>query len=95
MKPPRVLTRNEQQKLTERQLRFYRKALQNYRAKMDWLDFEEFAFRSESPVYDGAPRRPDVLDSPLYDSLREMWLHLGVNQRMLKDDEKPHRAAKH
>jgi hypothetical protein len=66
--------------LPERQARFYRAALERYRRKIHFMDFEEFAFFPPSPIYDGLALKADVLTTPLYLELRDMWLELGIAQ---------------
>jgi hypothetical protein len=77
MKPPTL------KDLTDDERTFYSLAVKKYRANADWLAFEEYAFGMRSPIYKRQRSHLDVLESPLYIALREMWLDLGVKQGMV------------
>jgi len=79
--------------LTVNQANLYRQALKRYRAGINWIDFEEFVFGPGSPLYDDLRAHADVIGTPLYESLKAMWLDLGVQQGMVKPEE-PKRAAR-
>jgi hypothetical protein len=85
--------RNLAATLSERQARFYRQALERFAAKMSWADFDDFAFGRESPLYEGVRLKQDVLDTPLYLELKDMWLKLGVEQGYVAAPE-PKRAQR-
>lgn len=63
---------------------FLHRAQRKFRENADWLEFEEFAFGSRSPLYSKTRSHQDVLQHPLYLALKEMWLDLGVNQGRIK-----------
>lgn len=79
--------------LSGRQAKFYRQAVERFVAKMNWTDFDDFAFGRESPLYDGVQLRRDVLDTPLYLELRDMWIKLGIEQGYVARPE-PKRAQR-
>ena len=79
--------------LPEVQRSFYRNALQLHRKGINWFDFWNFAFGFGSPLYEGVRRHSDVLDTPLEQALRHMWLDLGIKQGMVKPEE-PKRASR-
>jgi hypothetical protein len=79
--------------LSETQSSFYRNAVRLYRKGVDWFDFWNYAFGLGSPLYDGTRVRSDVLDTPLEQALRHMWLDLGIKQGMVAP-EKPKRAPR-
>lgn len=66
--------------LTSEERDFLRQAQKKYRANANWFDFEDFAFGMRSPVFSRTRSHLDVLRSPLYIALKEMWLDLGVKQ---------------
>ena len=66
----------------ERQ-RFYRLAIEQLHANVDWLDFEEFAFSFGSPVFKASRDRQEVLTDPLFIVLKDIWLRLGIRQGMV------------
>ena len=66
--------------LSERQQRFYREALARYRRTVHFMDFDEWAFYGNSPIYDGLATKTEALSTPLYLELRDMWLELGIDQ---------------
>jgi len=79
--------------LPEGQQSFYRNAVRLYRKGIDWFEFWNFAFGFGSPLYKGVRKHSDILDTPLEQALRHMWLDLGVQQGMVKPEE-PKRAAR-
>lgn len=70
--------------LTREQKDFYARALELFRRNTSWLAFEEFAFGPRSPLYQNHESHVEVLKDPLYLSLEDMWLQLGVQQGMIK-----------
>ena len=76
----------------ERQ-RFYRSAVEQLHANVDWIDFENFAFSFGSPVFKASHDRQEVLSDPLFLVLKDMWLRLGIRQGMVAPSkEKPTRG---
>jgi len=63
--------------------RFYRSAIEQLHANVDWLDFEGFAFSFGSPVFNASRDRKKVLSDPLYLVLKDIWLRLGIRQGMV------------
>jgi len=72
---------------------FLNRARAKFDENVDWLEFEEFAFGSRSPVYAKTRSHQDVLAHPLYLALKQMWLELGVRQRRIAAGQKG--ATKH
>jgi hypothetical protein len=73
--------------------RFYRSALEQLHANVDWLDFENFAFSFGSPVFKASRDRQEVLTDPLFIVLKDIWLRLGIRQGMVAPSkEKPTRG---
>ena len=70
--------------LSRNQKEFYSEAVELFRRNTSWLDFEEFAFGSRSPLYESSDSHVDVLKDPLYLALEDMWLELGVQQGAAK-----------
>jgi hypothetical protein len=70
----------DDQSLTAEEQAFLKRARGKYRDNADWLEFEEFAFGSRSPIFASTRSHRDVLQHPLYEALKEMWLDLGVRQ---------------
>jgi hypothetical protein len=66
--------------LTPEEQRFLERAREKFRQNADWFEFEDFAFGMRSPLYSAARSHRDVLTSPLYLELTEIWLQLGVRQ---------------
>lgn len=66
--------------LTADEQAFLSRARRKYLDDTDWLQFEEFAFGSRSPLFSATRSQRDVLTHPLYAALKEMWLELGVRQ---------------
>ncbi|MGH9557001.1 MAG: hypothetical protein ACRD2Y_14375 [Terriglobales bacterium] len=66
--------------LAESEKRFFALAQERFRAKADWLAFDEFAFGMNSPVYARNGARTVVISNPLYLALEDMWIELGVAQ---------------
>src|ERR1041385_5403319 len=66
--------------LTADERAFLQHARRKFEEGVDWLEFEDFAFGSRSPLYAPARSHQDVLQHPLYVALKEMWLDLGVRQ---------------
>jgi hypothetical protein len=79
------MTRRATLELTESSLTadeqaFLDRARRKYLDNAGWLEFEEFAFGSRSPLFSSTRSQRDVLTHPLYAALKEMWLELGVRQ---------------
>lgn len=70
--------------LSRTQKEFYAEALELFRRNTSWIEFEEFAFGSRSPLYENSDSHVDVLKDPLYLALEDMWLELGVQQGAAK-----------
>lgn len=70
--------------LSRAQKEFYARALELFRCNTSWLEFEEFAFGSRSPLYESSESHVEVLKDPLYLALEDMWLELGVQQGAAK-----------
>jgi hypothetical protein len=83
----RKLTKQEESQLTERQAALYKEALRLLRKKINWDDFYGFVFRDRSPVFEGLALQSDAIGTPLYTSLQQMWLQLGVEQGGVRDAE--------
>lgn len=66
--------------LTEAERKFYRRSLRKFQAHADWLAFDEFAFGMHSPLYADCRSHLEVLRNPLYLALKDMSLHLGIQQ---------------
>jgi hypothetical protein len=70
--------------LSRNQKEFYSEAVELFRRNTSWVEFEEFAFGSRSPLYESSDSHVDVLKDPLYLALEDMWLELGVQQGAAK-----------
>lgn len=64
--------------------KFYQQALKRFQRNTDWLSFDEFAFGVYSPLYSGRTSHLETMRDPLYLTLRDMWIQLGVQQGMVK-----------
>lgn len=62
---------------------FYQSAVQKLSENVPWLEFEDFAFSFNSPVFKTSRNRTEVLKDPLYLVLKDMWLRLGIRQGMV------------
>lgn len=71
--------------LTQEEDTFLHRARKKFAQNADWLEFEDFAFGSRSPLYSKTRSHKDVLMHPLYVALKDMWLELGVRQGKVKD----------
>jgi hypothetical protein len=71
---------NEALTMNAEEREFLRQAEAKYRANVNWLDFEDFAFGMRSPLFARKRSHLDVLKHPLYRALKEMWLDLGERQ---------------
>ena len=71
--------------LTQEEDSFLHRAQKKFAQNADWLEFEDFAFGSRSPLYSKSRSHKDVLTHPLYVALKDMWLELGVRQGKVKD----------
>jgi hypothetical protein len=60
--------------------RFFEAAQNQFRSNVNWFEFEQLVFSYTSPVFHKSRNRADVLRDPLYHSLKDMWLQLGVQQ---------------
>jgi hypothetical protein len=65
---------------TEEGKSFFTQALQKFQANVNWLDFEEWAFGKNSPLYKGERSHHTVLKKPLYLALKDLSLRLGKQQ---------------
>jgi hypothetical protein len=73
--------------------RFCRVALEKLDENVAWLEFEEFAFSFDSPVFRASRSRQEVLSDPLYLVLKDIWLRLGILQGLVTPlKESPIRA---
>ena len=63
--------------------RFYRLAMEQFHANVDWLEFENFAFSFGSPIFKAVHDRQEVLTDPLFVVLKDIWLRLGIRQGMV------------
>jgi hypothetical protein len=59
---------------------FLARAREKYHANVNWLEFEEFAFGTRSPIYSKKRSHPNVVEHPLYVALKGLWLDLGLRQ---------------
>lgn len=75
-----TVDRDGENTLTAEERAFLSRARGKYHDNVDWLEFEEYAFGSRSPLYSRNRSHRDVLQHPLYLALNEMWLDLGVRQ---------------
>ncbi len=83
----RTGTSVELSSLDTKQQAFYKEALANFRRKVSWADFEEFAFGMGSPLYAHRTSHLEVLSDPLYEVLTDMWLELGVKQGLIAPEQ--------
>jgi hypothetical protein len=60
--------------------KFYQLAIAKLDANVPWLEFEDFAFSFNSPVFGDSRDRREVLSDPLYLALKDIWLRLGISQ---------------
>jgi hypothetical protein len=60
--------------------RFFETAQKQFRKNANWFEFEQLVFSYTSPVFHRSRNRADVLNDPLYHSLKDMWLQLGIQQ---------------
>ncbi len=79
--------------LTLQERAFLNRARAKYHENADWLEFEEFAFGSRSPLYSRNRSHREVLQDPLFLALNEMWLDLGVRQGRIAAPTKGERHA--
>ncbi|HEY2094056.1 MAG TPA: hypothetical protein VGJ81_19470 [Thermoanaerobaculia bacterium] len=70
--------------LSRSQKEFYSEAFELFRRNTSWIEFEEFAFGSRSPLYENSDSHVDVLKDPLYLALEDMRLELGVQEGATK-----------
>ncbi len=62
---------------------FYQLAIAKLEANVPWLEFENFAFSFNSPVFRASRNRREVLSDPLYLALKDIWLRLGIRQGLV------------
>lgn len=74
--------------------RFYRVAAEKLDENVGWLEFEEFAFSFDSPVFRASRSRREVLSDPLYLALKDMWLRLGIMQGLVAPPKESSTRAK-
>lgn len=77
----------------------YERAQKLFRSNTSWFTFERMAFSFYSPLFDGITDRKEVVRSPLFKALQDMWLQLGVNQgyvapKKKSDDRTPETKAR-
>ena len=70
-------------KFTDSEQAFYQKAVEQFRRNVEWFSFDELVFSPRSPIYAGRRSHLEVLRDPLYLTLKDMWLQLGVRQGMI------------
>jgi hypothetical protein len=66
--------------LTPEERAFLARAREKYHANVNWLEFEEFAFGTRSPIFSKKRSHLNVVEHPLYVALKGLWLDLGVRQ---------------
>lgn len=74
--------------LNEKEQAFLEAARRMFAENTDWLEFESFVFGMDSPVFSKTRSHRNVIESPLYIALRDMWLQLGVRQGMVRDESR-------
>lgn len=74
--------------------RFCRLALEKLDENVAWLEFEEFAFSFDSPVFRASRSRQEVLSDPLYLVLKDIWLRLGIMQGLVAPPKESFTRAK-
>lgn len=74
--------------LTPDEQSFLERARGKFLENTDWLEFEEFAFGSRSPIFSRTRLHRDVVQHPLYIALKQMWLDLGVRQGRVADPDR-------
>jgi hypothetical protein len=84
----RAIIDRDQETLTTEERAFLARARSKFEEGADWLDFEDFAFGSGSPIYSRSRSHQDVLQHPLYVALKEMWLDLGVRHGRIAANRK-------
>jgi hypothetical protein len=65
---------------------FFRRALGKFNSNPNWFSFQNFAFGSSSPIYARRKSYGQLVKDPLYRTLQDMWLQLGVSQGEVQDD---------
>lgn len=73
--------------LDARERKFYQEAQKRFRKNVPWAEFEEFAFGMGSPLYAHRTSHLDVVDDPLFQTLKHMWLDLGVKQGLIAEEK--------
>ncbi len=66
--------------LTGEEAIFFERAQKYFKENMHWLAFDQFVFGPRSVLYSKTRSHRDVLENPLYQALKDMWLQLGVQQ---------------
>jgi hypothetical protein len=72
--------------------RLYESAVDQFRKKVSWFEFEQFVFSYTSPLFSQSRSRADALEDPLYAALKDMWLQLGIDQGFVADDREQTQA---
>lgn len=72
--------------LTGSEADFFRLALKKFQGNAKWSAFENFAFSPRSPIYARRKSFGRLSKDPLYRTLQDMWLQLGVNQGEIQDN---------
>ncbi len=84
----RATVARDHSELTADEQAFLNRARAKFAENTDWLEFEDFAFGSRSPLYARTRSHQDVLTHPLYLALKDMWLDLGVRQGRISIGQK-------
>ena len=69
--------------LSESEKKFYAAARKRFQENVDWIEFQNFAFGIESPIYAGNRSHLEVKSNPLFQALLDMALQLGIQQGMV------------
>jgi hypothetical protein len=72
--------------LDDEKKRFFEAAQNQFRNNANWFEFEQLVFSYTSPVFHRSRNRAEVLRDPLYHSLKDMWLQLGIQQGFVAVD---------
>ena len=67
---------------------FWREAQSRFKRNENWINFENFAFGLKSPIYRRMNRQIKLRDFPLFQALKDMHLHLGVQQGAIYEEQK-------
>lgn len=75
--------------LTEEERQFYLEAKRRFQENTDWIEFDNFVFGLDSPIYRGKKSYADVRRNPLFVALLDMSLQLGVQQGVVVRQKRP------